>query len=123
LTRSVIDTLSRKNVLYEDNTVQRINISFEDTSNFVCERHTTIRVGISYPYIYVACRSQWLRVLRHELSSPARTLGSWVRAPLQAWMFVCVYSVFVLSCEHVMVFRRADPLSKESYRLCKRSRN
>jgi hypothetical protein len=33
------------------------------------------------------------------LSSPARTLASWVRIPLKTWMFVCVYSVFVLgSC-------------------------
>jgi hypothetical protein len=30
------------------------------------------------------------------LSSPAQTLGSWVWIPLKAWMFVCVYSVFVL---------------------------
>jgi hypothetical protein len=36
--------------------------------------------------------------IRHEMSSPARTLGSWVRIPLKAWMFVCVYSVFVSSC-------------------------
>jgi hypothetical protein len=35
---------------------------------------------------------------RHEPSSPARTLGSWVRMPLEEWMSVCVYSVFVLSC-------------------------
>jgi hypothetical protein len=34
--------------------------------------------------------------LRHELSSLARTLGSWVPIPLKAWMSVCVYSVFVL---------------------------
>jgi hypothetical protein len=39
-------------------------------------------------------RSQWSRGLRHKLSSPARTLGSWVRIQLKAWMFVCVYSVF-----------------------------
>jgi hypothetical protein len=26
------------------------------------------------------------------------TLGSWIRIPLKAWMFVYVYSVFVLSC-------------------------
>jgi hypothetical protein len=31
-------------------------------------------------------------------SSPAQTLGSWVRIPLEAWMFGCVCSVFVLSC-------------------------
>jgi hypothetical protein len=34
--------------------------------------------------------------LGYELSSLARTLGSWVRKPLEAWMSVCVYSVFVL---------------------------
>jgi hypothetical protein len=40
----------------------------------------------------------WPRGLRHELSSIARTLGSWDRIPLKAWMTVCVYSVFVLFC-------------------------
>jgi hypothetical protein len=34
------------------------------------------------------CRSQWPRGLRHELSSLARTLRSWVRIPLIAWMSV-----------------------------------
>jgi hypothetical protein len=41
-------------------------------------------------------RSQCPRGLRHELSSLARTLGSWVRIPLEAWMSVYVYSAFVL---------------------------
>jgi hypothetical protein len=36
-------------------------------------------------------------------------------------MSVCVYSVFVLSCVEETALRRADPPSKESYRLCKRS--
>jgi hypothetical protein len=36
---------------------------------------------------------------------------------------VCVYSVFVSSCVYVASLRRADPPSKESWRLCKRSRN
>jgi hypothetical protein len=36
------------------------------------------------------------RGLRHELSSLARSLGSWVRIPLEAGMSVCIYSVFVL---------------------------
>jgi hypothetical protein len=39
------------------------------------------------------CRSQWPRGLRHELSSPAQTLGSWIRIPLETWLSVCVYSV------------------------------
>jgi hypothetical protein len=38
-------------------------------------------------------------------------------------MSVCVYSVFVLSCVLVAALRRADPPSKKSYRLCKRSKN
>jgi hypothetical protein len=63
-------------------------------------------------------RSQWPRGLRHEPTSSARTLGSWVRIPLEEWMFVCVYSVCVVMC-----VRRADPPSKESYRLCIGSRN
>jgi hypothetical protein len=66
------------------------------------------------------CRSQWLRGLRHEMSSSARTLVSWARIPLEELMSVYVYSVFVLSCIYVSALRRADPLSKESYRLCKR---
>jgi hypothetical protein len=32
------------------------------------------------------------------MSSPAQTLGSWVRIPLEVWMSVCVSSVLVLSC-------------------------
>jgi hypothetical protein len=43
-------------------------------------------------------RSRWPRGLRHELTSPAQTLGSWVRILLEARMSVFVYSVFVLSC-------------------------
>jgi hypothetical protein len=58
-------------------------------------------------------KSKWPRGLRHELSSPARTMGSGVRIPLKAWMFVCVYSV----CVQVEALRRSDPPFKESYRL------
>jgi hypothetical protein len=49
-------------------------------------------------YIIMICRSQWPRGLRHELSSPTPTLGSWVRISLEAGMSVCVYCVFVLLC-------------------------
>jgi hypothetical protein len=41
----------------------------------------------------IGCRSQWPRDLRHGLSSLARTLGSWLRIPLESWMPLCVYSV------------------------------
>jgi hypothetical protein len=49
------------------------------------------------------CRSQW-----DELSSPARTLVSWVLMPLDEWISVCVSSVFVLFC--VQVPRPCDGL-------------
>jgi hypothetical protein len=51
-------------------------------------------------------------------SSPGRTLGSCVRIPLEAWMSVYVYSVFVLFCVYV-----AALTSKESYQLCVGLRN
>jgi hypothetical protein len=48
-------------------------------------------------YVFILFgRSQWRRGLRHELSSPAPTLRSWVRIPLEAWMFVCVLCAFIL---------------------------
>jgi hypothetical protein len=37
-------------------------------------------------------------LLRHELSSLTRALGSLFRFPLKAWIYVYVYSVFGLSC-------------------------
>jgi hypothetical protein len=40
---------------------------------------------------------KWPCGIRHELSSPAETLGSCVRLPLETWMSVCVYSVCVVS--------------------------
>jgi hypothetical protein len=73
--------------------------------------------------MFISFKPQRPRDLRHELSSPARTLGSWIRIPLKAWMSVCVYSVVVLSCVQVAVLRWADPPSKGSYKLCKRLRN
>jgi hypothetical protein len=57
-------------------------------------------------------RSQWPWGLRHEMSSPIRTLGSCVRIPLKAWM-----SVFILRLYWVAALGRADPPSMESYRL------
>jgi hypothetical protein len=35
-------------------------------------------------------------------------------------MFVCAYSVFVLSCVQVAALRRADPPVQEPYRPCKK---
>jgi hypothetical protein len=50
-------------------------------------------------------------------------MWSWVRISLEAWISVCVDFVFVLSCVYVTALRRADPASKESYRLCVGLRN
>jgi hypothetical protein len=44
------------------------------------------------------CRVQSPIYLRHEMTSPIRTLGLWIRIPLKAWMSVCVFSTVVLSC-------------------------
>jgi hypothetical protein len=68
-------------------------------------------------------RSQWLRGLRHELSSPAQILGSWIRIQLEAWISVCIYSVFMLSCVQVAALRRNNFPPKESYLVCERSRD
>jgi hypothetical protein len=62
-------------------------------------------------------RSQCPHGLSHELSSPSRTLGSWVRIQLKARMSVWVYSVFVLFCVQVATLRRVDHQSNDSYRL------
>jgi hypothetical protein len=77
-----------------------------------------LRALINYSCRDTEGRSQWQHGLRHEHSSPARILGSWIRIPLEAWMSVCVYSVFVLLCVEVEALRQADSPSKESYRLC-----
>jgi hypothetical protein len=45
-----------------------------------------------FPYSYFV---MWPRGLKDEISSPAQRSGSWVRIPLEAWMFAFV---FVLSC-------------------------
>jgi hypothetical protein len=65
--------------------------------------------------------SQWPHGLRHELSLPAQNTGIMDSNPTQGMdVCVCIYSVFVLFCVQVEALRRADPLSKECYRLCKK---
>jgi hypothetical protein len=41
----------------------------------------------------------------------------WFQIPLEAWLSVGVYSVFVLSYVQLAALRRADFLSKESHRV------
>jgi hypothetical protein len=64
----------------------------------ICYRESVVGISDCMKYCLSTCQSQWPRGLRYEMSLPAWTLGSWVRIPLEAWMFVRVYSVFVLSC-------------------------
>jgi hypothetical protein len=56
------------------------------------------KISLKIQWPQSLCRSQWPRGLRHELSSLARTRGSWVRIQFKAWMSVWVYSMFVLFC-------------------------
>jgi hypothetical protein len=47
--------------------------------------------------LFTTCQSQWPRVIRLDMSSLVRTLGSWVRIPLKAWMSLyCAFILFVL---------------------------
>jgi hypothetical protein len=64
-----------------------INYSMDPAWNIGCVPWRTSLFKYTVP---VPSWSQWPRGLRHELSSLARMLGSWVRIPLKAWMFVCV---------------------------------
>jgi hypothetical protein len=75
-------------------------------------------------YYITEGQSQWSRGLRHELSSHARTLRSWIRIPLKARMSASyAFIQFVLFCVEVEAWRRSDLPSKESYRLYTASRN
>jgi hypothetical protein len=50
--------------------------------------------------IIILFLSQWPTGLTHVLSSAARTLGSWIRVPLEAWMCVRVFLCCVVLCRY-----------------------
>jgi hypothetical protein len=50
-------------------------------------------IHLTYTAIVSADHSDRPRGLRQEMFTPARTLGSWVRIPLEAWMSVCLFCV------------------------------
>jgi hypothetical protein len=52
--------------------------------------------------------------IAYDMFSPARTLGLLVRISLEGWI-----SVFIRCSCYVAVLLRADPPSRESYRLSK----
>jgi hypothetical protein len=64
--------------------------------------------------------SQWPCDPRRDMSSSAQTLVLCARIPIGTWMFA-----FICFCSHVwmVALRRADPPSKESYRLSIRLMN
>jgi predicted amino acid-binding ACT domain protein len=41
-------------------------------------------------------RSQWRNSLRFELSSPAQVLRLWVQIPHEAYMFMCLFCVYIV---------------------------
>jgi hypothetical protein len=51
--------------------------------------------NLSFEKLIVGRWSQWPRGLRHEMSLPTRTLGSWDRTPFKAWMFVFILCLCV----------------------------
>jgi hypothetical protein len=74
-------------------------IDKEIVENFCCYRiylkHSSVYTIFNFKYIISPCQWQWPHSLRHELSLPARMLGSRVWIPLKACLSVCVYSVCV----------------------------
>jgi hypothetical protein len=81
-----------------------------------CYQHYILRV-YQKP-ITVAARSKAWTVFPR---SNAGFVGS---NPTQGmYVYVCLFCVCVLSCVQVEALRWTDPPAKESYRLCKRSRN
>jgi hypothetical protein len=64
-----------------------------------------LRLEVSFEYepVYKA-----LPITVAELSSRAQTVRSWVQIPLEPYVFMCVYSVFVY-CVQIQALHRADP--------------
>jgi hypothetical protein len=68
-------------------------------------------------------RSQRPRGLKHELSSPDQTLGSWVRIPLKSMdVCVCLFCVCAVVCAGSGLATSLSPV-QGVLRLCKWSRN
>jgi hypothetical protein len=94
---SAIYNNSRETV-HERTVLGLICMEFFNVFNVYLNSRRWFMLYLVYMSYLCWCWSQWPRGLKHELSSPAQALGLWVRISLEAWMFVCVYSVFVLSC-------------------------
>jgi hypothetical protein len=84
----------------------QMDVNFNQTKRYHVKGDSTVNrqscENIKSTFIFALvknyiCRSQWPRNLRHKLFA-AWTLGSCIRNPIEAWMYVCIYSVFVSSC-------------------------
>jgi hypothetical protein len=62
----------------------------------LCQTLAGIQFVLWLQFVY--CPSHWPRGLRHELSSLARTLGSWVGIQLKAWMSVFILCLYCCVC-------------------------
>ena len=74
----------------------------------------TVQSNIRFNII-MSCSSRWPYSLKRRYEA-ARLLGSRVRIPLRAWMFVCF--VFVVCCAGSGVCDGLVTRSEESYRVC-----
>jgi hypothetical protein len=95
------------------------DVSITQAHSTVCCHYVTFPSAsiCVYPLIFCDSRSQWPRDLRQEMFSPARKLGSWVRFPLKGMdVFLRLFCFCVVLCVG-SALRRANPPSKETYRL------
>jgi hypothetical protein len=76
--------------------MSHLRSSFPQFRNWKNTTHSNIFILISFEVIILQSYLITVSALMHEHSSPAQTMGSWVGNPLESWMSVCVYSVFVV---------------------------
>jgi hypothetical protein len=88
--RNTILPLSTFNLIFS----LRISLDLLSWHNFYLANVLKFHIRVDNNY---GCRSEWPRGLRYELSSPVRTLGSWVRIPLKACMSMCAF-ILCLCC-------------------------
>jgi hypothetical protein len=88
----------------------RASVSFDSSTGYALASER-LYASLIYFRRFERCvgQTQWQCGLRHELILLGRTLGSWVRIPLRAWLFsVCVVCAFLCVC--VQVERPCDEL-------------